>query len=155
MTDINQKAFLYKTGNTDASGGILAVRIAVALPISRVAAFIGNIFNSILVPSPVAGEISAFLVRMAVMGFFAATGGMIAWFNLFESKRGALLVWSVAGVGGLLGALVAYYIGDRYIDHPDVYILNQRLSQAVLLGAAIGANALATILAIMASRTGR
>ncbi|MCH8228696.1 MAG: hypothetical protein IIA53_00035 [Chloroflexi bacterium] len=155
MTDANRKAFLYKTGTSEASAAILAVRIIVGLPIGLVAGFVGNIFNSIAVPSPVPGDISAFLARMAVIGIFAATGGMIAWFNLFESKRGALLVWSVAAAGGVLGALAAYYIGDRYIDHPDVYILNQRLSQAVLFGAALGANVMSTVLAIATSRLAR
>ncbi|MCH7982513.1 MAG: hypothetical protein IIC28_00925 [Chloroflexi bacterium] len=155
MTDANRKAFLYKTGTSEASAAILAVRIIVGLPIGLVAGFVGNIFNSIAVPSPVPGDISAFLARMAVIGAFAATGAMIAWFNLFESKRGALLVWSVAVVGGVLGALAAYYIGDRYIDHPDVYILNQRLSQAVLFGAALGANVMSTVLAIATSRLAR
>lgn len=155
MTETNQKSFLYKTSTVEASGAILAVRIVVGLPIGVVAAFIGNIFNSIAVPSPVAGDASAFLARMAVIGIFAATGGLIGWFNLFESKRGAVFVWSVSAAGGLLGALAAYYIGVRVIDHPDVYILNQRLSQAILFGAAVGANFMATLLAIVTSRLGR
>ena len=150
MTDTNQKGFLYKTSIVETSRAILGVRVLVGLPIAAVTAFIG-----ILVPSPVAGDVLAFMVRMAVIGIFASTGGLIAWFNLFESKRGAVLVWIVAAAGGLLGALAGYYIGDRYIDHPDVYILNQRLSQAVLFGAALGANAMATLLAIAAARWGR
>ena len=155
MTDTNQKGFLYKTSIVETSRAILGVRVLVGLPIAAVAAFIGSMFNGIFVPSPVAGDVLAFTVRMAVIGIFASTGGLIAWFNLFESKRGAVLVWIVAAAGGLLGALAGYYIGDRYIDHPDVYILNQRLSQAVLFGAALGANAMATLLAIAAARWGR
>jgi hypothetical protein len=155
LTDADRKGFLYKTSTVETSGAILGVRILVGLPLALVVAFIGTIFNGIIVPSPLAGDVLAFMVRLAVIGIFASTGALVAWFNLFESKRGAVLVWSVAGAGGLLGALAAYYIGDRYIDHPDVYILNQRLSQVVLLGAALGANAMATLLAIAASRLGR
>lgn len=155
MTGVSQKAYKYKSGTTEGLGAILAVRLVVGLPIGLAAGFIGNIVNGIVVPSPVAGDISAFLARMAVIGIFASTGGMIAWFNLFGSKRGAGLVWSVAAVGGLLGALAAYYIGDSVIENHDIYILSQRLSQAVLLGAALGANTAATLLAIVASRLGR
>ena len=124
MTRANQKSLLYKTSTVDSSSAILAMRVVVGPPIAPVAAFIGNIFNGIVVPSPVAGDVSAFLARIAVIGIFASTGALIGWFNLFESKRGAAVVWSVAVVGGFGGALAAYYIGDRYIDHPDVYILN-------------------------------
>ncbi|HIN14544.1 MAG TPA: hypothetical protein EYM69_02750, partial [Dehalococcoidia bacterium] len=101
MTDTNQKGFLYKTSIVETSRAILGVRVLVGLPIAAVAAFIGSIFNGILVPSPVAGDVLAFTVRMAVIGIFASTGGLIAWFNLFESKRGAVLVWIVAAAGGL------------------------------------------------------
>ena len=155
MTELNRKSFLYKANTVDATRAILAMRVVVGLPIALVAAFVGNIFNGIIVPSPVAGDILAFLARIAVIGTFASSGALIGWFNLFESKRGAALVWSVASAGGVLGALAAYYIGDRYIDHPDVYILNQRLSQAILLGAALGANIMATLLAITSSRLSR
>lgn len=155
VTDGNQKSIPYKSGTAETSIAILVVRVVVGMPVGLVAGFVGNIFNSVVVPSPVAGDVSAFVARMVVIGMFTATGGMLAWFNLFESKRGALLVWSISGVGAVLGALAAYYIGTRVIDHPDVYILSLRLSQAVLLGAALGSNAAAALLAIVASRIDR
>ncbi len=155
MTDVSQKAYKYKSGTTEGLGAILAVRLVVGLPIGMAAGFIGNIVNSIVVPSPVAGDISAFLARVAIIGIFASTGGMVAWFNLFESKRGAVLVWVVAALGGFGGAIAAYYVGDSVIENHDVYILNQRLTQTVILGAALGANALASLLALTASRLGR
>ena len=57
--------------------------------------------------------------------------------------------------GGLVGAVIAYFVGGHYIDHPDVYILNQQLTQTVIFGAAIGSNVFAAGLSLYdASRSG-
>lgn len=155
MNEGNHKSFLYKTGTTESSGAILAVRIVVGLPIGLLAGFIGGIFNNIVVPTRSEGDIPTFLAPLIVTALFAATGGMIAWFNRFDSKRGTGLVWAVSMAGALLGAFLAYYLGERYIGPVDLHILNRRLTQVVLFGAAVGANVTAALVAIVASRLGR
>ena len=60
-------------------------------------------------PSPVAGAELALTTRMTVIGIAASSGGMIAWFNLFESKNGGALVWIIGCIGGVAGAAVAYF----------------------------------------------
>jgi len=107
------------------------------------------------VPTRSEGDIPAFLAPLIVTALFAATGGMIAWFNRFDSKRGTGLVWAVSMAGALLGAFLAYYLGERYIGPVDLHILNRRLTQVVLFGAAVGANVTAALVAIVASRLGR
>lgn len=157
MSNITKQSpsFKYRTDNSSGLYGVLLIRAAVGLPIGLVAAFVGNIVNGIAVPSPVAGDISAFIARMAVLGVFASAGGMVAWFNLLESRRGAVLVWAVGAFGGFVGAVVAYYIGDGRIEHPDAYILSQRLSQVVLLGSAAGATLFSTLLSVVLWRIGK
>ena len=144
--------FDYRNDDVNSSLGILGIRLAVGLPISMVTGFVGNIFNGILVPSPAAGDELAFFVRMLLLGISASTGVMVAWFNAIESKSGATAIWIIAALGGLTGALIAYYIGSAYIDHPDVYILNQRLTQTIILGAAVGSNVFATIVSASRAR---
>jgi hypothetical protein len=144
--------FKYRDDSVNSSLGVLAIRVAVGLPISLVVGFIGNIFNGIVVPSPAAGDELAFLIRTFVIGFAASTGGMVAWFNVFESKSGASLVWFTAGIGGLIGAVIAYFIGDSFIANNDLYIMNQQLTQTVIMGSAIGATAFAAILSLVSAR---
>jgi hypothetical protein len=152
MTKNAGSDYSYKRDDVNSSFGILAIRLAVGVPISLVAGFVGNIFNGIIVPSPAAGDDLAFLFRMAVLGVAASTGGMVSWFNAFESKSGAFGIWAVGAIGGLIGAVVAYFVGDQYIVHPDVYILNQQLIQTVIFGAALGSNAFAAGLSWIVSR---
>jgi len=148
-------SFEYKRDDVNSSFGILAIRLAVGVPLGIVVAFVGNIFNGIIVPSPAAGDDFAFIFRMAVLGVSASTGGMVAWFNAFESKFGSIGLWAFGGFGGLVGAVIAYFVGGHYIDHPDVYILNQQLTQTVIFGAAIGSNVFAAGLSLYdASRSG-
>ena len=108
-----------------------------------------------VVPTLTSGDIPAILAPLIVTGLFAAAGGMIAWFNRFESKRGVAFVWAVSTAGALLGAFAAYYIGDRYFGALDLHILDRRISQVVLLGAAFGANVMAALGAITASWFGK
>jgi hypothetical protein len=151
-----QKAkYKYKSDGVNSSLGVLAIRLAVGVPIALVVGFVGNMINGIVVPSPTAGDDLAFFVRTAIIGFAAASGGMIAWFNVFESKSGATFAWFTAGIGGLIGAVVAYFIGDAYIRHPDVYILNQQLTQVVIMGAAIGSNTFSAVLSAVYARLGK
>lgn len=152
MSNNSKLNFEYRNDEVNSSLGMLGIRLAVGLPISMVAGFVGNILNGMFVPSPTAGDESAFLARMLVLGIAASTGGMVAWFNAIESKSGATAIWTTAALGGLLGAIIAYYIGSIYIDHPDVYILNQRLSQGIMLGAAVGSNVLAASVSIIRTR---
>mgnify|MGYP006919306989 CR=1 FL=1 len=155
VTEIDQQPITYKTGTIESSGAVLALRVIFGLPIALVAGFIGGVFNNVAVPAQIDGDVPDFLAPLIVTSIFAAVGGMIAWFNRFDSKRGTVLMWAVSTVGGLLGALVAYYIGDRYIGPVDLHVLNKRLSQAVLIGAAVGVNVTAAIVAISASKMGR
>ena len=151
----DQQGFSYRSDNVNRSIGALVIRILVGVPIALVAGFAGNVVNGIVVPSPAAGDDFAFLVRMAVLGFAASTGGMIAWFNSLESRLGAFTIWFGAGIGGLLGAVVAYFIGDGFIDHPDVYILGQQLTQVVIFGGALGSNLGAAVISVASTRLGR
>ena len=144
--------FKYRKDDVNSSLGILGIRLAVGTPISMVAGFVGNIINGLFIPSPAAGDEFAFAARMFVLSIAASTGGMVAWFNALESKSGAAAIWILAAIGGLIGAVVAYYVGSTYIDHPDVYILNQRLTQTIMLGAAIGSNVFAAVVSIARSR---
>ena len=155
MTNNSDSSYEYKTDGVNSSLGVLVIRIMVGLPIGIVAGFIGNLSNGLLVPSPAAGDNVAFIIRMLVIGSATAAGGMVAWFNVYESKSGATRLWAVASIGGTVGAIIAYFIGDAYITPPDVYILNQRLVQVVILGAGIGANVLAVIMSVVSARLGR
>ena len=151
----DQQGFSYRSDNVNSSIGALVIRLLVGVPIALVAGFAGNVVNGIVVPSPAAGDDVAFLVRMAVLGFAASTGGMIACFNSLESKLGAFLIWFISGIGGMLGAVSAYFIGDGYIDHPDVYILGQQLTQVVLFGGALVSNIAAGIISLASTRLQR
>ena len=155
MTASGRKRYEYTTDRANELTGVLAIRIVVGLPLAAVAAFFGSIFNGVLVPSPVAGSELAFITRITIVGVAASSGGMIAWFNLFESKSGGALVWVVGCIGGVTGAAVAYFIGKGLIDHPDVYIFGQHLSRVVLLGAAVGSNFFITILSLTEARFGK
>lgn len=145
--------FEYRRDAVNSSFGILAIRMAVGVPIALVAGFVGNIFNGIIVPSPVAGDDLSFVVRMFVLGVAASTGGMVAWFNAFESKSGGVGIWGVGVIGGLVGGIIAYIVGREFIDHPDLYILNQQLTQTVIIGTAIGSNLFAAALSVYGTRT--
>ncbi|NQW18364.1 MAG: hypothetical protein HQ478_12850 [Chloroflexi bacterium] len=120
---------------------VLLVRIVVGVILGLVGAFIGMLFNGLVVPSPAAGDELAFFVRMLVLGFGAAGGALLAWFSLTETRVGTALTVLAAALSGTVGALIAYFIGDAVLDHPDLYILNQRLTQVVIFGAVLGANA--------------
>ena len=148
-------SFRYRNDDVNSSLGILVIRLAVGLPISMATGFVGNIFNGIFVPSPAAGDEYAFIARMLVLAIAVSTGGMVAWFNAIESKSGVMTIWIIAALGGFIGAVIAYFIGSAYIDHPDVYILNQRLIQMIMLGAAVGSNVLAATISIIRSRMPR
>lgn len=152
MTNSSSSGFEYKKDGVNSSLGILVIRLAVGIPLALVAGFVGNIFNGIIVPSPAAGDEFAFLVRMCVLGFGAASGGMVAWFNAFESKFGVFGIWAFGAIGGLVGGVIAYFVGGAFIDHPDVYIMNQRLTQTVILGTALGSNVLAAGFSVLASK---
>ncbi|HIF71642.1 MAG TPA: hypothetical protein EYQ61_03670 [Dehalococcoidia bacterium] len=155
MTRSEQMDYKYKSDNVNASVGVLVIRLMVGVPIALVAGFVGNMFNGIIIPSPAAGDDLAFFVRVLVIGFASSAGGMIAWFNVFGSKSGASLIWVVGGIGGLLGAVVGYYVGDAFIKNHDVYILNQQLTQVVIMGAAIGASVFAVVLSVIYGRSGK
>lgn len=155
MTNIDQARITYKRGTIESSGVILVLRIAVGVPIALFAGFIGRVFDSVAVPTIIGADIPNFLVPLIVTSIFAAAGGMIAWFNRFDSKRGTLLIWAVSTAGGLLGAFLAYYLGERYIGPFDLPVLNRQLAQAVVLGAAIGVNVTAATISISASKMGK
>lgn len=151
----------YKSDSANGSLRILAVRNIVGLPIALVAGFAGNIINGLIVPSVAVGDLPAFLVRMFVIGAAASTGGMVAWFNLFESKRGGLFVWTVGTIGGFLGGVIAYQVGAGIVDNPDLVLsgkilgywtLNQRLVQVVILGSGLGSCIFVSILAVVSKR---
>jgi hypothetical protein len=98
---------------------------------------------------------------MFVIGAACSTGGMIAWFNMFESKRGGLLVWIVGMLGGFLGGIVAYQVGSGIVDNPDLVLsgkilgywtLSQRLVQVVILGAGVGACLFVSVLSLFSNR---
>ena len=131
----------------------MAVRIAVGLPVGIVAGFIGSIFNHIVVPTRTAGDIPDHVVPLVVTGLFAASGVMIVWINRFESRRGVTFMWTVAAVGALLGAFVAYYFADTFSPELDLHKLNKWVAQVVLLGASIGANTAATLFAVFSTKS--
>ncbi len=155
MTNIDQPRITLKTGTIESSSAILVLRIAFGVPIALFAGFIGSIFNIIAVPTRTAADIPNFLVPIIVTTLFAAAGGMIVWFSRFDSKRSTAFIWAISTAGGLLGAFAAYYLGDRYIGPVDLHILNKRLAQMVLIGAAIGVNVTAAIVAVAGSKMGK
>ena len=151
----------YKPDSANRSLRILLVRNVVGFPIALVVGFVGNIVNGLVVPSTAVSDFSAFAVRMFVIGAACSTGGMIAWFNMFESKRGGLLVWSVGTLGGFLGGLIAFQVGSGIVDNPDLVLsgkilgywtLSQRLVQVVILGAGVGSCLFASVLSLFSNR---
>ena len=161
MKNASGKMYEYKPDSANRSLRILLVRNVVGFPIALVVGFAGNIVNGLVVPSAAVGEFSAFAVRMFVIGAACSTGGMIAWFNLFETKRGGLLVWSVGMLGGFLGGLIAFQVGSGIVDNPDLVLsgkilgywtLSQRLVQVVILGAGVGACFFVSLLSLFSNR---
>ncbi len=147
MKNTSTDMYKYKSDSANSSLRILLVRNIVGFPIALVMGFVGNVVNGLVVPSAAAGDFLAFAVRMFVIGAACSTGGMIAWFNLFESRRGGLLVWSFGTLGGFLGGLIAFQVGSGIVDNPDIVLsgkvlgywtLSQRLVQVVILGAGLG-----------------
>ena len=161
MKNASGEMYEYKPDSANRSLRILLVRNVVGFPIALVVGFVGNIVNGLVVPSAAVGEFSAFAVRMFVIGAACSTGGMIAWFNLFETKRGGLLVWSVGMLGGFLGGLIAFQVGSGIVDNPDLVLsgkilgywtLSQRLVQVVILGAGVGSCLFASVLSLFSNR---
>lgn len=155
MSNLSKTSLQFRTNTSRDLIGIVVIRILVGAPLGLVGGFIGNIFNGIIVPSPAAGDFGAFFTRMVVFGIGASLGSLMSWFNLFESRRGVAIVILVGALGGLIGSIAAYHVGSRFLDHPDVYILSQRLTQTVILGSALGANVALSGLAYFLARTGR
>ena len=161
MKNASGEMYEYKPDSANRSLRILVVRNVVGFPIALVVGFVGNIVNGLVVPSAAVGEFSAFAVRMFVIGAACSTGGMIAWFNLFETKRGGLLVWSVGMLGGFLGGLIAFQVGSGIVDNPDLVLsgkilgywtLSQRLVQVVILGAGVGTCLFVSLLSLFSNR---
>jgi len=161
MKNASGEMYEYKPDSANRSLRILLVRNVVGFPIALVVGFVGNIVNGLVVPSAAVGEFSAFAVRMFVIGAACSTGGMIAWFNLFETKRGGLLVWSVGMLGGFLGGLIAFQVGSGIVDNPDLVLsgkilgywtLSQRLVQVVILGAGVGTCLFVSLLSLFSNR---
>ena len=161
MNNTSGEMYEYKSDSANSSLRILLVRNIVGFPIALVMGFVGNIVNGLVVPSAAVSDFSAFAVRMFVIGAACSTGGMIAWFNMFESKRGGLLVWSVGTLGGFLGGLIAFQVGSGIVDNPDLVLsgkilgywtLSQRLVQVVILGAGVGSCLFASVLSLFSNR---
>ena len=161
MKNSSAQMFEYKPDSANHSLRILLVRNVVGFPIALVVGFVGNIVNGLVVPSAAEGDFSAFSARMFVIGAACSTGGMIAWFNLFESKRGGFLVWSVGTLGGFLGGLIAFQVGSGIVDNPDLVLsgkilgywtLSQRLVQVVILGAGVGSCLFVSVLSLFSNR---
>ena len=161
MKNASGEMYEYKPDSANRSLRILLVRNVVGFPIALVAGFVGNIVNGLVVPSAAVGDFSAFSARMFVIGAACSTGGMIAWFNLFESKRGGLLVWIVGTLGGFLGGLIAFQVGSGIVDNPDLVLsgkilgywtLSQRLVQVVILGAGVGSCLFVSVLSLFTNR---
>tara|TARA_B100000029_G_C17566882_1_gene955336 strand:+ start:1879 stop:2376 length:498 start_codon:yes stop_codon:yes gene_type:complete len=161
MNDTSGERYEYKSDSANSSLRVLLLRNVVGFPVALVVGFAGNIVNGLVVPSTAVSDFSAFAVRMFVIGAACSTGGMIAWFNMFESRRGGLLVWSVGTVGGFLGGFIAFHLGSGIVDNPDLVLsgkilgywtLSQRLVQVVILGAGIGTCLLVSIVSLVANR---
>ena len=161
MKNSSVQMYEYKPDSANRSLRILLVRNVVGFPIALVVGFVGNIVNGLVVPSAAVGEFSAFAVRMFVIGAACSTGGMVAWFNMFESKRGGFLVWSVGTLGGFLGGLIAFQLGSGIVDNPDLVLsgkilgywtLSQRLVQVVILGAGVGSCLFVSVLSLFSNR---
>ena len=161
MNNTPGEMYEYKSDSSNTSLRILLVRNVVGFPIALVMGFVGNIVNGLVVPSTAVSDFSAFAVRMLVIGAACSTGGMIAWFNMFESKRGGLLVWSVGTLGGFLGGLIAFQVGSGIVDNPDLVLsgkilgywtLSQRLVPVVILGAGVGSCLFASVLSLFSNR---
>ncbi len=161
MKNTSSEMYEFRSDSANSSLRILAVRNIVGFPIALVMGFVGNIVNGLVVPSTAVGDMSAFMVRMFVIGAAVSTGGMIAWFNLFESKRGGLFVWIIGTLGGFLGGIIAYQVGSGIVDNPDLVLsgkilgywtLSQRLVQVVILGAGVGTCFFVSVLALFSKR---
>ena len=161
MKNASGQMYKYKPDSANHSLRILLVRNVVGFPIALVVGFVGNIVNGLVVPSTAVSDFSAFAVRMFVIGAACSTGGMIAWFNMFESRRGGFLVWSVGTLGGFLGGLIAFQVGSGIVDNPDLVLsgkilgywtLSQRLVQVVILGAGVGSCLFASVLSLFSNR---
>ena len=100
MKNTSGEMYEYKSDSANSSLRILLVRNIVGFPLALVMGFAGNIVNGLVVPSTAVSDFSAFAVRMLVIGAACSTGGMVAWFNMFESKRGGFLVWIVGTLPG-------------------------------------------------------
>ena len=161
MKNTSGEIYEYKSDSANGSLRILLVRNIVGFPLALVMGFAGNIVNGLVVPSTAVSDFSAFAVRMLVIGAACSTGGMVAWFNMFESKRGGFLVWIVGTLGGFLGGIIAYQVGSGIVDNPDLVLsgkilgywtLSQRLVQVVILGAGFGACFFVSILGLFSKR---
>ncbi|MQF63940.1 hypothetical protein FIM03_01395 [SAR202 cluster bacterium AD-802-L14_MRT_200m] len=161
MKNTSVDMYEYRSDSANSSLRILLVRNIVGFPIALVMGFAGSIVNGLVVPSAAAGDFSAFAVRMFVIGAACSTGAMIAWFNMFESRRGGLLVWSVGTLGGFLGGIIAFQVGSGIVDNPDIVLsgkvlgywtLSQRLIQVVILGAGLGTCLFVSTLSLFSNR---
>ena len=161
MNNTPNEMYEYKSDSSNTSLRILLVRNVVGFPIALVMGFVGNIANGLVVPATGVSDFSSFAVRMFVIGAACSTGGMIAWFNMFESRRGGLLVWVVGTLGGFLGGLTAFQLGSGIVDNPDIVLsgkvlgywtLRQRLVQVVILGAGVGSCLFVSVLSLFSNR---
>ena len=161
MKNTSSEMYEFRSDSANSSLRILAVRNIVGFPIALVMGFVGNIVNGLVVPSAAVGDMPAFMARMFVIGAAASTGGMVAWFNIFESRRGGFLVWFIGTLGGFLGGIIAYQVGSGIVDNPDLVLsgkilgywtLSQRLVQVVILGAGVGSCLFVSVLSLFSNR---
>jgi hypothetical protein len=120
----------------------LAVRSVAGLLIAFGGGFVGMIAGSLFIPSIAQGEFLPLLVRVLIIGLGTALGASLAWLTFFADrwKSGLALVCSFAG--GSIGGLIAFYVAESTGDNPDTQMLIREITQATIVGAAIGSNLL-------------
>lgn len=133
----------------------LVIRTLVGFPFAYVGGFIGMIAGSLFIPSINQNDFLPLFIRVVLIGIGTTAGASVTWltFLLEWPKRTVLIAASF--VGGTGAGLIAFYSSEALTGNSDLYILVREITQSTIIGAAIGANALAVVIGAFAPRQWR
>ena len=118
------------------------IRTLTGLVVAFALGFAGMALTGLFVPPTGASDVELLLARLGMIGGGATVGASLGWAVAMETRREVLTAVLLALAGALSGGWVGLIYGEANVFHPDQIRRVQRISQVVVIGAAVGANLL-------------